>query len=89
MVDVVYKVKEGDVYRASDVRVHIDGDFTRRHVVLQPLRNLRPGEIIDKRELDAGRRRLIYSTIFNTDPSRGETPRIEVSPTDSEQPLTP
>ena len=84
MVDIVYKVTEGDVYRASDVRVHIDGDFTRRHVVLQPLRNLRPAEIIDKRELDNGKRRLIYSTIFNTDPSRGEIPRIEVSPIDNE-----
>ncbi|MFM8262676.1 MAG: POTRA domain-containing protein, partial [Pirellula sp.] len=82
MVDIVYKVKEGDVYRASDIRVHIDGDFTRRHVVLQPLRNLRPGEIIDKRELDNGKRRLFYSTIFNTDPTRGEVPRIEVSPVD-------
>jgi outer membrane protein insertion porin family len=81
-VDIVYKVKEGDVYRASDIRVHIDGDFTRRHVVLQPLRNLRPGEVIDKRELDNGKRRLFYSTIFNTDPSRGEVPRIEVSPVD-------
>lgn len=82
MVDIVYKVKEGDVYRASDIRVHIDGDFTRRHVVLQPLRNLRPGETIDKRELDNGKRRLFYSTIFNTDPTRGEVPRIEVSPVD-------
>lgn len=89
MVDIVYKVKEGDVYRASDIRVHIDGDFTRRHVVLQPLRNLRPGEIIDKRELDAGRRRLVFSTIFNTDPSRGEVPRIEVSPVESDRSPTP
>ena len=80
MVDIVYKVKEGDIYRSSDIRVHIDGDFTKRHVVLQPLRNLRPGDTIDKRELDGGKRRLLYSTIFNTDPTRGEVPRIEVQP---------
>jgi outer membrane protein insertion porin family len=80
MVDIVYKVKEGDVYRSSDIRVHIYGDFTKRHVVLQPLRNLRPGDTIDKRELDGGKRRLLYSTIFNTDPTRGEVPRIEVQP---------
>jgi outer membrane protein insertion porin family len=78
-VDIVYHVQEGDVYRASDIRVHIDGDFTKRHVVLQPLRNLRPGEIIDKRELENGERRLKFSTIFNTDPSRGELPRVTVS----------
>jgi len=80
MVDIVYKVKEGDIYRSSDIRVHIDGDFTKRHVVLQPLRNLRPGDTIDKRELDGGKRRLLYSTIFNTDPTRGDVPRIEVQP---------
>ena len=80
MVDIVYKVKEGDIYRSSDIRVHIDGDFTKRHVVLQPLRNLRPGDTIDKRELDDGKRRLLYSTIFNTDATRGEVPRIEVQP---------
>jgi len=79
-VDIVYHVKEGDVYRASDIRVRMDGDFTRRHVVLQPLRNLRPGDIIDKRELENGERRLRYSTIFNTDPTRGEVPRIVVQP---------
>jgi hypothetical protein len=48
-------------------------------VVLQPLRNLRPGEIIDKRELENGERRLKFSTIFNTDPTRGELPRVTVS----------
>jgi outer membrane protein insertion porin family len=79
-VDIVYRVREGDVYRAKDVRLHIDGDFTRAHVVLAPLRNLRPGEIIDSRELENGERRLRFSTIFNTDPSRGEVPRIEVQP---------
>jgi outer membrane protein insertion porin family len=78
-VDIVYHVSEGDVYRASDIRVHMDGDFTKRHVVLQPLRNLRPGEIIDKRELENSERRLKFSTIFNTDPTRGELPRVTVS----------
>jgi len=78
-VDIVYHVSEGDVYRASDIRVHMDGDFTKRHVVLQPLRNLRPGEVIDKRELENGERRLKFSTIFNTDPTRGELPRVTVS----------
>ncbi|MFN7733529.1 MAG: outer membrane protein assembly factor [Pirellula sp.] len=79
-VDIVYRVKEGDIYRASDVRVHIDGDYTQRRVVLNPISNIRPGEVIDKRELENGERRLRYSTIFNTDPSRGDVPRIEVQP---------
>lgn len=79
-VDIIYHVKEGDVYRASDINVQIDGDFTKRHVVLQPLRNLRPGEIINRMELEAGERRLKYSTIFNTDPTRGEVPRVTVKP---------
>ena len=79
-VDIVYHVREGDVYRASDIRVNIDGDHTQRRVVLQPLRNLRPGQTIDSRELENGERRLRYSTIFNTDPSRGELPSVSVQP---------
>jgi outer membrane protein insertion porin family len=82
-VDIVYRVKEGDIYRASDVRVHIDGDYTQRRVVLNPISNIRPGEVIDKRELENGERRLRFSTIFNTDPSRGDVPRIEVQPPES------
>jgi hypothetical protein len=39
--------------------------------------------VIDKRELENGERRLRFSTIFNTDPSRGDVPRIEVQPPES------
>lgn len=82
-VDVVYNVAEGDIYRASDIRVHIEGDHTKRHVVEQPLGRLRPGSIIDSREVENAERRLRFSSIFNTDPAQGDTPHIDIKPADS------
>jgi len=83
-VDVLYSIAEGDVYRASDVRVHIDGDatFTKSNVVLTKLGNIRPGRIISSVEMENGERRLQASTIFNSDPADGSPPRIEVQPPD-------
>ncbi len=83
-VDVVYNVAEGDVYRASEINVHIEGDHTRRHVVLQPLGKLRPGSKIDLRDVESGERRLRFGTIFNNDPSQGETPHIDIKPPESQ-----
>jgi len=83
-VDVLYSIAEGDVYRASDVRVHIDGDssFTKRNVVLTKLGNIRPGRIISSVEMENAERRLQASTIFNSNPAEGVAPKIEVQPPD-------
>jgi outer membrane protein insertion porin family len=77
-VDVIYNVGEGDVYRASEIRVRIEGDHTKERVALQPLGRIRPGSIINGPELDDAERRLKFTTIFNTDPSQGVVPSIEV-----------
>ena len=81
-VDVVYSIDEGDVYRASEINVHINGDvsYTKERVVLLNLGNLRPGEIIDAVELENAERRLKYSTIFENNPAQGEVPKIVVNP---------
>lgn len=83
-VDVLYSIAEGDVYRASDVRVHIDGDaaFTKSNVVRNRLGNIRPGRIISSVEMENGERRLQASTIFNSNAADGSPPRIEVQPPD-------
>ena len=57
-VEVVYNVGEGDVYRVSEVRVHIDGDHTKERVVMQPLGKIRPGSIANGPEIDNAERRL-------------------------------
>ena len=79
-VDVVYNVGEGDIYRISEVRVHIDGDHTKERVVTQPLGKLRPGSIANGPEIDNGERRLKNLGIFNADPSQGTVPNIRIEP---------
>jgi len=79
-VDVVYNVGEGDVYRISEVRVHIDGDYTKERVVMQPLGKIRPGSIANGPEIDNAERRLKYLNIFNNDPSQGTVPNIRIEP---------
>ena len=79
-VDVVYNVGEGDIYRISEVRVHIDGDHTKERVVTQPLGKLRPGSIANGPEIDNGERRLKNLGIFNADPSHGTVPNIRIEP---------
>lgn len=78
-VDIVYNVAEGDIYRNGGIRVHIDGEHTKEHVVKHPLGPLREGTIINSRHIDAAKRRLSYSSIFNTDPNQGIVPTIKVA----------
>jgi hypothetical protein len=53
-------------------------------VAMQPLGKIRPGSIISGPELDDARRRLTFLQIFNTDPSQGIVPNIQVDrPEDS------
>jgi len=79
-VDVVYNVGEGDVFRISEVRVHIDGDYTKQSVVMQPLGKIRPGSIANGPEIDNAERRLENLAIFNVDPSQGTVPNIRIEP---------
>jgi outer membrane protein insertion porin family len=79
-VEVVYNVGEGDIYRVSEVRVHIDGDHTKERVVMQPLGKIRPGSIANGPEIDNAERRLKYLNIFNNDPSQGTVPNIRIEP---------
>ncbi len=82
-LDVVYRIKEGDVFSVSEVNVHIAGEFphTRQTVVLSRL-SLRPGDTIDTRELRNSERRLKASQLFAGAQNDGEPPRIQVRPPD-------
>jgi len=78
-LDLVYKITEGDVYRAGEIHVHIEGDSSHtQHNVVTNMIGLRPGAIIDLRELEDSERRLRFSQIFETNPSQGQEPTIEV-----------
>jgi len=86
MIDIVYRVEEGDRYRAGDIRVHIEGDssHTKHTVALNYLGRIRPGAMIDMRELQRAERRLAASGIFATQQTGGAPPSIEVKPPDQE-----
>lgn len=80
-LDVVYRVKEGQVFKVGEINVHIAGEFprTRQTVVLNRV-SLRPGDIIDTREVRNSERRLKASQLFAGTQNDGEPPRIVVRP---------
>lgn len=76
-IDLVYHIEEGQKWRVGKIFVHINGDnpHTRIQTALNRL-SIRPGEIMDIRELRASERRLQASSLFLSDPVRGVTPKI-------------
>ena len=83
MLDVAYKIKEGEVFSVSEVNVHIAGEFphTKQTVVLARV-SRRPGDVIDTREVRNSERRLKASQLFAGTQNDGEPPRIVVRPPD-------
>ena len=82
-LDLVYRIKEGDVFRVGEINVNIGGEFphTRQTVVLNRL-SLRYGDLIDTREVRNSERRLKASQLFEVDPQQGDPPKIVVRPQD-------
>jgi outer membrane protein insertion porin family len=82
-LDVVYRIKEGDVFSVKEINVHIAGEFphTKQTVVLSRV-SLRPGDLIDIREVRNSERRLKASQLFAGTQNDGEPPRIVVQPPD-------
>ncbi len=80
-LDLVYQVKEGDVFHVGNINVHIKGDFphTRETVILNRL-SLRHGDLVDMREIRNSERRLKASQLFIANPTEGDPPRIVVKP---------
>lgn len=80
-LDLVYTIKEGEQWRVGKINVKIAGEnpHTRQNVVLNRI-SLRPGDIIDLRELRDSERRLKASQLFANDPQQGNAPEIKVRP---------
>jgi len=85
-LDLVYSIQEGEPYHVGRIVVNIEGDFphTRQSVVLNRI-SLRPGDLVDIREIRASERRLKSSQLFLNDPARGVAPQIVVKPPDLEK----
>lgn len=84
-LDLVYKIEEDKQYRVGDIKVFIEGSSgtTRREVVMNRL-SLRPGDVIDLREIRNSERRLGTSQVFSVgEPGSGtQPPKIVVKPSD-------
>lgn len=76
-IDLVYNIEEGKSWKVGRIFVHIDGEnpHTRIQTALNRI-SIRPGEVMDIRELRASERRLQASSLFLADAARGIAPRI-------------
>ncbi|NOY43639.1 MAG: BamA/TamA family outer membrane protein [Planctomycetes bacterium] len=76
-IDLIYHIEEGEQFRVGRILVHIGGEnpHTRVQTALNRM-TLRPGDIMDIRELKASERRLAASSLFHTDPASGVRPKI-------------
>jgi outer membrane protein insertion porin family len=96
-LDLVYRIKEGEVFRVGDINVNIGGEFphTRQTVVLNRLA-MAYGDLMDTRKIRDAERRLKASQLVEVDPQQGDPPRVVVRPPDlsavgrlAEQPKPP
>jgi outer membrane protein insertion porin family len=78
-LDLVYKIDEGEQFRVGRINVHIAGEYphTQEDVILDRL-SIRPGDIVDIREVRASERRLKSSQLFIVNPAEGSPPRIVI-----------
>ena len=80
-VDLVIAIREGPRCYLESLDVEIVGldgaeSHTKWHTVL--LRSsIRPGDLLRTSEINASRRRLMASALFNTNPTQGATPEFQ------------
>jgi outer membrane protein insertion porin family len=82
-LDLVYQIDEGEQWTVGRIEVAIEGEYphTRQNVVLNRV-SLRPGEIINIKEVRASERRLKSSQLFVHEPHNGITPELIIKPAD-------
>ncbi len=80
-LDLVYQITEGQRCRVGKIDVNIKGDFPHTEIftVLDRL-SLKPGDILDSRELRKSERRLGSAGMFRVDRQQGVVPTIAFSP---------
>jgi outer membrane protein insertion porin family len=82
-LDLVYDIAEGEQFRVGKINVKIAGEFphTKEKVILDRL-SIRPGQIVDIREIRNSERRLKASQLFIVNPTEGNPPQIVIVPPD-------
>jgi len=84
-LDLIFDISEGRQCRVGRINVDIEGEtpHTRITTVYNRL-SLKPGDIIDIRELRASERRLRSCGLFEVNPQKGVMPTIALSPPTAE-----
>ncbi|OYP28996.1 hypothetical protein CGZ80_25675 [Rhodopirellula sp. MGV] len=81
MVDLVYKIEEGDRWKIGEIRVNIEGEpHLMRETVMLNLLDLHEGDFIDRRLLEVARRRMTRGQLLETNPQIADPPDIIVEP---------
>jgi outer membrane protein insertion porin family len=85
LLDLVFQIEEGARYRVGKVEVAIGGEnpHTKITAVLNRV-SLRPGDVVDTRELNKSERRIKASGLFRNDPQRNIAPKIVYTPAEME-----
>ena len=80
LLDIVYKIEEGKQYVVGKINVHFEGDVavTKINVPLNRI-SLRPGDLIDVREIRNSERRLASSGLFGGQQTGDRNPSVVVS----------
>ena len=81
-VDLVVTIQEGPRCYLSTLDVEIIGldgteSYTKWHPVLNRV-SVRPGDLVRTSEINASRRRLMASQLFNTNPTQGAIPEFQL-----------
>ncbi len=85
VVDLVYKIEEGDRWKIRGIRVNIEGEpHLMRETTMLNLIELREGDFVNRSELEKGKRRLGGSQLLESDPQVAEPADIIVEPVEQE-----
>ncbi len=83
LVDLVYKIEEGDRWKIRNININIDGEpHLMKDTTLLNQIDLVEGEFIDRRTLEINRRRIERLSLLEANPAIAEPPDIRVIPLD-------
>lgn len=83
LVDLVYRIEEGDRWKIRNININIDGDpnLMKDTTLLNQI-DLVEGEYINRRTLELNRRRIERLALLEANPTVAEPPDIRVIPLD-------
>jgi outer membrane protein insertion porin family len=83
LVDLVYRIEEGDRWKIRNININIDGEpHLMKDTTLLNQIDLVEGEFINRRTLELNRRRIERLSLLEANPALADPPDIRVIPLD-------